>query len=341
MALSIDKLTGCKQIANALLTVKNVVLIGHMAPDGDTIGSALALKGICSQISTLKTIDVVIAGEVPSFYRFLPGADLIKKPGDNSLLSRYDLAIGIDVASPDRLGFSEKLFKSCTATAIIDHHGTNPMFSDYNFVDPDASAAGELIYKIVEHLNLKVTDEIATNIYTAILTDTGGFKFNNTSSTALLVCSKMVEAGADPQLIYQYCYENKPLEMLKLHAYCITHTQMSNDKKIIWCYLPRKLLRDFDAMDEHTDGIVELLRLVNTVEIAILFKETMDGNIKVSMRSKNEDISLIAREFNGGGHKLAAGCTFKGIDFEKTARTVITKAQLLTNAKKSKPLDIP
>ena len=331
MVLSLDKKTSCENLFKIIKNSKNIILIGHLAPDPDTIGSVLALKQLCKQIEGVRIVDTVISGEIPDAYRFLPDVNSIVKPDDTSLLIHYDLAIAVDVAAKDRLGYSEKLFDNASSTAVIDHHGTNPLFAGYNLVDKEASATGELIYDLMNYFNLKLTPDIAINIYTAILTDTGGFKFSNTSQKSLQVCAEMVSVGVSPAFVYQQCYENRPIQMIKLHAHCALNVNISEDKKYAWCVITRELLRSMGAEDQHTDGVVEFIRQIDSIEIAVLFKETMDGNIKVSLRSKEKDICTIAREFNGGGHIRAAGCTLKGVDFEKAKKIVLPRIEAVLN----------
>ncbi|MEW5819761.1 MAG: bifunctional oligoribonuclease/PAP phosphatase NrnA [Cyanobacteriota bacterium] len=329
MTLNLNNINTCEDLAKAILSSRTILLVCHIAPDGDTLGSALALKDICKQFGSVIRLDIILYGEIPSIYQFLPNVETIKLPNATDLLDIYDLAIAIDVASADRLGGSDKLFNSARKTAVIDHHETNPLFANINLVADDASATGEIVYDLMETLDATLTKDIAIYLYTAILTDTGGFKFSNTSAKAFSVCSKLIATGIKPQEIYRLCYENRPIEMVKLHAHCVENVQLSQDKKIAWSILTRNTMNNFKAFDEHTDGIVELIRSINTVEIAILFKETKDGSLKVSFRSKNYDICSIAKEFNGGGHKLAAGCTIKNSSMGELINLILTKVKQL------------
>lgn len=329
MALNTYRKNNFELIMNAFNGAKNIVLIGHVAPDGDTIGSILALKEICKIFEDTNLIDIVISGEIPTVYKFLPGVDKFKRPDNDSLLPQYDLAIAVDVASKDRVGYAEKVFDKAKISMVIDHHGTNPLFSHYNLVDSSASATGELLYEFARFLNIDITKDIATSLYTAILTDTGGFKFSNTTARTFYICSELVKAGADPYTIYQNCYGSKPLKMVQLHSHCLANVNLTDNDRIAWCVITRKLLHDLDAIDEYTDGIVESFRVIDSVEISALFKETIDGNIKVSLRSKDKNVCSVAKEFNGGGHTLAAGCTLKGIDFDKVINIVLPRLQNL------------
>lgn len=288
---------------------KNIVILAHVGPDGDTLGSMLGLKDILKQLDNREKIDVVIVGKVPDIYRFLPGSNFIRNPDDRDLYQSYDLAITVDCASLDRLGDSVDLFRNAKITANIDHHISNTKFADINLIISDASACGEILYRLIGDLNINLTKEIATNLYTAMLTDTGGFKFENTKPNTLEVCAKLIEAGANPSQIYKECYESKPIAMVRLHARALDQAIFTENYKIAYTSVTRLLLNAFGSTDDHVDGISESLRQVNTVEVAMLFKETQKGDTKVSFRSKRVDVCEVARFFGGGGHKLAAGCT--------------------------------
>lgn len=322
-------ITSLQELSKTLTEVKTVVLISHLAPDGDTLGSVLALKELCNQLDNIKTVDTILYGDIPAIYSFLHGSDKVLKHNDSRLQNVYDLAIAVDIASPDRLGGSDRPFYTARKNALIDHHETNPHYAKINIVNASAAATGELIYDLAIEMGLTITPEIATNIYTAILTDTGGFKFANTSARALEICSILIKKGADPHYIYRMCYDNRPLKMLQLHSHCILNVNMAEDNRVAYSVVTRDLLNQFNTSDQHTDGIVEFLRQIDTAEIAILFKETMDGNIKVSFRSKKYNVCQLAEQFKGGGHKLAAGCTVKGLPLDRCITAILTKVKFL------------
>jgi len=248
---------------------------------------------------------------VPDMYSFLPGINSAKNPGNNQLYDRYDLAIAVDCASIERVGDALELYRNAKVTANIDHHISNNGFADINIIDTEASSTGEVIYSIAKFLNTSLTKDIAVNLFTAILTDTGGFKFENTRPETFEIAAELTRAGAVSGYIFKKCYESKPLAMVKLQAHCIDQAVLEEDNKIAYTFVSRKMLDDFKASDDHTDGISEALRQINTVEVAMVFKETAKGDTKVSFRSNRIDVCQIARFFGGGGHKLASGCTIQ------------------------------
>lgn len=309
---------------------KNVILLAHVSPDGDTLGSMLGLRGILSQLKNLERIDVAVVGKIPDIYRFLPDIDLVRNPDNDNLYKSYDMAISLDCASIDRLGEAIDLFRNAKITVNIDHHISNTNFADINIVDSLTSACGEVIFSLAQLFPAKITEKIATCLYTAILTDTGGFKFESTLESTFLTCAALIKAGAKPYRIYKECYESKPYEMVMLHAYAISNSITAENGKIIFTSISRDLLKKLKASDDYIDGIAETLRQINTVEVAIVFKETPKGNTKLSFRSNRVNVCDISKYFGGGGHKLAAGCTIEKNIADSISEVIpIVKKQIL------------
>jgi len=299
------------KIINILKSSKNVVIISHVGPDGDTLGSMLGLRGILTNLNNIEKADMIIVGKVPDIYSFLPDINLVKLSSDKSLYQNYDAAITVDCAAIDRLGEAIDLFRNAKITINIDHHISNPKFAAINWIEPEASATGQVLFKLANLLDVKITPKIATALYTSILTDTGGFKFENTRPETLHVCAKLIEAGANPSFINKKCFESKPLAMVKLQARAIDQAIFTENNKIAYTAVTREMLESLNASDDHIDGISEALRQINTVEIAMVFKETYKGDTKISFRSQNTNVCEIAKFFGGGGHRLAAGCTIE------------------------------
>jgi bifunctional oligoribonuclease and PAP phosphatase NrnA len=303
------KMINQKKLVEILKTAKNIALISHISPDGDTLGSMLAFKELLDGFEAVEKVDALINGKIPDIYRFLPGIESVKNIENKTLYQKYDIAIAIDCGSPDRMGDALSIFRNAKTTVNIDHHISNNKFGDINLVNPTATAVGQIIYNLIEPLKGKLSKSIAINLYTAILTDSGGFKFDNVKPETLIVCSELIRNGADPSDIYKHCYETKPLPMVKLHAKAISNMNLADNERIAYTFVTRKLLEEVGASDEHTDGIAESLRQIDTVKIAIVLKETVKGKTKVSFRSNGVNICEIARYFGGGGHEFAAGCT--------------------------------
>ena len=178
-----------------------------------------------------------------------------------------------------------------------------------NFVEPDASSASEVLYKIIKQTNRKISKDTATSLYTGICTDTGNFKFDNTTPDVLLIAGELAQAGANPSEISTFAYASKPKEMVMLAAHTVNNAIFSENGKVACAIISQKDMQKFKAKNEHTEGIVEMLKEIKTVEAAILFKEINAEQTKVSMRTKTIDSTKIAEAFGGGGHKFASGCT--------------------------------
>ncbi|HSA07554.1 MAG TPA: bifunctional oligoribonuclease/PAP phosphatase NrnA [Candidatus Gastranaerophilales bacterium] len=312
-----------QKVVEEIKKAKRIIIFHHMAPDGDALGSALALREILEQLDTVHIVDNVITSYIPDVYKYLPDVDKFRKPDDDSLYNTYDLGITVDCASKDRLGEATELFNNAKKTVCIDHHVSNTGFADIDLIETSVSATGEIIFSLIELLNARLDKNIATNLYTSILTDTGGFKFENTKPETFRICADLVEAGADPVEIYKNCYEIKSLSMVKLHARVIDRAVVSEDQKIIYGVIKRDVLNELDASDDFIDGITESLRQVKDVEVALIFKETLKKTTRVSFRSNGLDVCKIANFFGGGGHKLAAGCLIEK-NIEESIKDVLS-----------------
>ena len=245
-------------------------------------------------------------------YEFLNGVKDVKHISefDNSRI--YDMVILVDVAALDRIFDAQVFYEKAIIKVAIDHHKTNNYDANIRFVEGDASSTGEVLFKIAENHGWQMDENIAEALYTAILTDTGGFRFDNTSSYALKVASKLVNLGAKPQKVYKHCYEMKSKNVVMFQAYCVNKAEFCSNDKIAYITVYKKDVEKFGGGEDFTEGLVENLRAIETTEIAFILKEIDNKMFKVSMRSKKLDVAEICSVFNGGGHKFAAGCVLKG-----------------------------
>ena len=289
-------------------TAQNILIVTHVNPDGDALGAEIAVKNVLKNKYN-KNSDAVLIGRFPDVYEFLPSKDELIDLGNFDTEKIYDLAIAVDLASLDRLCGVEKTYNNAKFKVNIDHHKTNIKYGDINFVDGNASSTGEVLYGIFEDINYEIDKDTAIALYTSIITDTGCFKYKNTTEKSMVICSKLLSKGADPSEITQQIYGNKPKAMVLLNAYAVSNAKFSNNGKIAYTTVTLEDLRKFNAETDYTEGIVEVLREINTVEVAIFFKEMKNGYTKVSMRSKTVDTAAVCAKYNGGGHTNAAGCT--------------------------------
>lgn len=279
-----------------------------MNPDGDTLGSMCAMYSMIYNKYKIKA-DMNIVSNLPYNYKFLPHIDLAQRYYDKSLV--YDLVITLDVASIERVLDSQILFEKAKYRINIDHHKTNPAFGDYNIIEQNSSSCGEVLYNYFKTNNWNIDKDSAICLYTAIMTDTGNFKFENTTANALRAAADLVEAGANPNYIYKQCYETKTKNFVLFQNYCINKAEFLNNNKIAYTTVYKKDLEIFSAGDDYTDGLAETLRAIDTTEAAFVAKEVDTKLTKISMRSKTIDVAEICSKFGGGGHTFAAGCTIK------------------------------
>lgn len=287
---------------------KKILLLTHMNPDGDTLGSMCALYKIIYN-RYKKKADMNVVSNIPYNYKFLPNIDLAQRYYDKSLV--YDLVITLDVAAIDRVMDSKIFFDKAKCTINIDHHKTNPKFGDFQIIEPNSSSCGEVLYNYFKANNWEIDQEIAVCLYTAIMTDTGNFRFENTSSNTLRAAADLVDNGANPNFIYKQCYETKTKNFVMFQNYCVNKAVFSEDSKIVYTTVYKKDLEKFSAGDDYTDGIAETLRAIESTEVSFVLKEVDTKLTKVSMRSKKTDVAQICSKFGGGGHTFAAGCTIK------------------------------
>lgn len=298
-----------KEIAELIKQGEKILVVTHVNPDGDCLGSASALYSFIKNEYGKESVLCVIP-KVPQLYEFLPNIDNFKNPDELSE-QEFDTVVAIDCAAKDRLATVIPFFDKAKVKINIDHHKTNPMYAQYNYVYGEKSSAGEVLVNFAKECGWKFDRDIANALYVAILTDTGGFKFDNTTAETFLAVADLMAYGINPSLLYRCCYESKPVETVKLSACAISKSEFLSNGKIAYTIITLDDMKKNKALNEHTDGIVEMLRQVNSVDIAFVIKETEEGFSKISLRSDNSDISKIAQKFNGGGHSKAAGCTIK------------------------------
>lgn len=329
-----------KTFTEIIKKAQTVVIISHIGPDGDTLGSTLGLSLALKQFTHLQKIDSIILGKFPEVYEFLPEANSLKTTNDESLLDKYDLAISLDCAAEDRLADAFSIFKKARLSVNIDHHRTNKNFGQVNIIDAKASSVGEMLVDIVENMGCNLTKEIALCFYVSILTDTGGFKFENTTAKTLATCSKLLEKGIKPDEVFKKCYEQKPLNMILLQAFAINNAKFEENDKIAYTLVSKETIDKYGSQESYTDGISEILRQAKSVEISMVLREIQNGNTKISLRSKTVDICQIAEFFGGGGHRLAAGCVIQKNPEDAIKEILpIAKKQLMNYEKKSKKTD--
>ena len=296
------------QLEEFIKNSKKILIMSHINPDGDALGSTSSMYTTIYD-NFKKKPDILIIGHLPNNYKFLPNIDKGVFNFNSSMV--YDLVITLDVASSDRLSNAKILFDKAIKTINIDHHKTNNKFGDINVVCPEASSTGEVLLEIYNEQNWTISLDSAIGLYSAILTDTGGFRYENTSENVFKSAAQLVKIGINPNEIYKNCYERKSKNFVMFQNYCINKAVFVNNDKTVYSTVYKKDLEKFHAEEDFTEGLVEALRAIETTDISFLAKEIDSKTTKISMRSKKSDVAVICSEFGGGGHTFAAGCTIK------------------------------
>lgn len=280
----------------------------HENPEGDAIGSELALALALRKMG--KTATVLNADPVPGNLLFLPGADTVVFEADGS---GYDVAVVLDCGSPERTGRVAPELRKCPLLVNIDHHRTNGDRGELSLVDPDAAATGLLIHRVLSAMGYDIGLDVATNIYVAILTDTGSFHYGSSSPEAFEVAGEMVRRGVDPWAVAERVYETQSAQRLRLLGRVLGSLEISAGGKVASITTMRETLREFASGKDALEGFINYPRSIVGVEVAVSFREEEGGVFRVSFRSKGRvDVSAVAARFGGGGHRNAAGCTVPG-----------------------------
>lgn len=297
-----------EDIKNVITNSKKICIMSHVSPDGDGLGSSyalgLALKGMCKDVS------IVVEDEIPETYNFLPGSELVKEY--DGKMRGYDTVIVLDTGDEERIGRRIDIFRDTDNTINIDHHITNRSYARYNLIDVNASSVGEIIYFLLKDMALEINPDIAVNLYVAILTDTGSFNYANTSTKCHRVVAELLEYGVNASEVSQRIYENMPVERIRLTGEAMRTLEIHCDGKLAVASVTDEMMRRIGARDEDSEGIVDYIRKIKDIEVAVLVRSKGESTTRVNLRSKGQvDVSKIAEMFSGGGHEKAAGCTIK------------------------------
>ncbi len=297
-----------EEIKKVIENYNSFIVASHVDPEGDAIGSSLAFYHALKNLG--KNVCVYNESPLPKILKFLPGTENIVSEIYSA--DEYDCIFVIDCGELDRIGkLKNKLEK--LRIVNIDHHSTNPNFGHINMVDKNAAAAGEVVYRIFEELGIEITYEMAVNLYTAILVDTGSFRYSSTSSKSFEICGKLIELGVQPWEVSKNIYESFPYERMKLLGMVLNTLELVMNNRVALMHVHKEMFKNAEASEDLTEGFVNFGRAIDGVEISILFKEVDQNTYKLSLRSKGLfDVSKIAIKLGGGGHRNAAGCTVRG-----------------------------
>ncbi|MCK9227253.1 MAG: bifunctional oligoribonuclease/PAP phosphatase NrnA [Syntrophorhabdaceae bacterium] len=285
---------------------RDFLVTTHIDPDGDAIGSTYAFAFALESLG--KKATVYLNHEVPYRYEFLPGPRVMHTMPQGN----FDAVFVLDCGSLFRIGEGHENVTTATALVNIDHHDTNDLFGTINLVDNKASSTGEIIYRLLKYLKVDIDKNIAVNIYTAVFTDTGSLRYENTSLSAYRVCEEMVKAGANPSRIAMMVYENHPKERYLLLGEVLC-TLATYNGTVAMAHVTSDMFERTGTNSEFVDGFVEFIKEIRGIEVAVLMRELNKNLYKVSMRGKGTvDVAEICNMFGGGGHRNAAGCRIEG-----------------------------
>lgn len=309
------------EIADALRSAQRIAIAAHVRPDGDAVGSVLGLA--LSLRAMGKTVYALLEDGVPSNLTFLPQTDTVLSPPYAAL--DIDCAVALDTATHERVGDATKAALGVAPLLLnIDHHGTNPGYGHLNHVDSSQPAVGQIVYELLKTGSFPLTNEVLQHLFTALSTDTGSFQFSCTTARSHEIAAEMMRAGLDTAWLAQKLYQTYPARRLALMRSMLNEMQFRAEGRVVSWNLTQKLMQEVSMEAGDTEGIIDTLRMIDSVISAVIFEELPDGKIRVSSRSKDSrlDVSAICGQFGGGGHRMAAGARMKG-PIEAAAETFL------------------
>jgi len=298
------------EIGRVLREHNKFAVLSHVRPDGDALGStlalALSLKGLGKEVRAWNEEGML------EKYNFLAQAELLTQPPSEP--EDFDVVVALDTAVQNRLGTTTSAVRHAKLWINIDHHPSNPRYGDLVYIDPTAPATGQILFEFLTNQNFPITPEIAENLYAAISTDTGSFQYPNTTVRTFEIAAELVRCGVEVGRISQLLYENFPRRRIELLRELLGTMQFGCDGKLARFSLSKAAALALGVIPEDNEGLIDHLRAIRGVIVAIFFEELPDGKVRVSMRSKNEavDVCAICTQFGGGGHVLAAGARVRG-----------------------------
>ena len=299
-----------EQIGQALREGGRFAVLSHVRPDGDALGSQLALGLSLKRLGK----DVRIWNEEGMLekYSFLPSANLLTKPPADP--EDVDVAIALDTAIQNRLGTALPAVRSAKVWINIDHHPSNPGYGDLVYINPKAPATGQILFELIRSEKLPIDAAIAENLYVAISTDTGSFQYPNTTARTFEMAAELVRAGVDVGRVSQLTYENYPRRRAELLRDLLGTMRFEANDRVASFSLSLATAKKLGVLPEDNEGLIDHLRAIHGIIVAVFFEELADGKVRVSMRSKNEKVNVcaICEKFGGGGHVLAAGARIPG-----------------------------
>src|SRR5262244_3779112 len=306
------------QVVELIEAKSRFAITSHIRPDGDSLGSSLGLYWLLRALD--KDVEVIMRDPVPHAYQQLPGAgDVRVTPAVDPSYNAVFVIECSDITRPGLVDLDKQFVVN------IDHHSTTALFGDINWIDSTAAAVGEMIYNLAKAIGAKITPEISSCVYAALLTDTGSFHFSNTTERTFKIASELVRHGAQPAKLSQATFYNYPYAKVLLAGAVLSTLQRDESGRIAWITMTKEALAQSGATEDDSDGIINYLLTIGDVEAVAFFREMSNATYRISLRSKNRvNVARVAESFGGGGHANAAGFTIKA-DYARLTQEVIAK----------------
>ena len=304
------KQSSFEEIGAVLRSQQTFAVLSHVRPDGDALGSQLGLGLSLSKLG--KTVMVRNEDGLLEKYGFLPGGEFLQTPLSEP--QDFDVAIALDTATQSRLGTATSLVRSARTWINIDHHPSNPRYGDLVYIDSNAPATGQILFELIQSQGLPMDTAIAENLFVAISTDTGSFQYPNTTARTFEIGAELLRCGVNVGRVSQLLYESYPRRRAELLRELLGTMRFEGHGKIASFSLSLETAAKLGAQPEDNEGLIDHIRAIKGVVVAVFFEELPEGKVRVSMRSKSEaaDVCAICEKFGGGGHKLAAGARVRG-----------------------------
>jgi phosphoesterase RecJ-like protein len=298
-----------RAVVDALKGYQSFSVSTHVSPEGDALGSAVALA--LALRAAGKSADVVIKDAVPAYLDFLPVQGVVLRR--DTLPPGYDVLAIVDCGDLGRTGMFDHTPPPVKLVVNIDHHVTNRGFGGLNWIEPDATASGQMVYEVIRAWGLPLSREIALCLYTTLLTETGSFRYSNTRPATLRMAAELLECGVEAAVVSQAIYDRNSPGRLKLLGELLRGMERHPNGKIAWVTVTQDIFRATGTSPEDTEEMVNYPRSLKGVEVAVLFREVNSTQYKISLRSQGRvNVANVAERFGGGGHRNAAGCTVQG-----------------------------
>ena len=334
-----NKLSTVSQVAKALRKHKNFLLAAHIRPEGDSIGSLLALKYLLEKLG--KEPWIVSPDPFPKRLDIMPqkGWHTLEDMKQLAKQPRFDACIVVDCPNMHRMGKLNEWIGPETEIINIDHHVSNIKFGDYNLVNDRASACGEIIYDLYKELRVSITKEAALPIYVSISTDTGSFRYSHTSAKTHRIIAELIQSGLDSESINERLYERSSCHRVSLLSEILRKINVEFDGRVVWAVITGKMMDKSGTVFEDTEGFVDYLRAVDGAEVSFMMIETGRNKYQVSFRAKGRnDVNRIAECLDGGGHRKSAGCTIEGSLAESSKQILSVIRKYLRKPTFSRPV---